>query len=283
MPEPRLVPTPLPARFPSLRWWHLFPMAGVLGLFMHALHGTELLDMRWQDWGNMPLNIWRLLLDTLPPSPKPLLPAAQAVLQTLHMALLGTCFGVLLSLPLGVLAARNMTPHAVLYAGARGLIALCRTVPDLVWAIYFVILVGLGPLAGALTLFVDTLGFAGRFFGEAMEEVDPGPDMALTALGATRLGRLFAYVLPAACPAFIHTTLFSFERAVQSSVVLGLVGAGGIGMLLEEPMTWHNYDEAATVVLCIFVTLAGVEQVSARLRRHMLGGVQHTGSKVYGR
>lgn len=105
---------------------------------------------------------------------------------------------------------------------------------------------------------------------KAVEEVDPGPDMALTALGATRLGRLFAYVLPAACPAFIHTTLFSFERAVQSSVVLGLVGAGGIGMLLEEPMTWHNYDEAATILLLVFLMVMMVEQVCAAIRRRMM-------------
>jgi phosphonate transport system permease protein len=136
----------------------------------------------------------------------------------------------------------------------------------MVWAIFFVIIVGLGPLAGALTLFMDTIGFAGRFFGEAMEEVDPAPTEALSAIGGTRIGIIFSHVIPAAFPSFVNTTLFSLERAVQSSVVLGLVGAGGIGMLLEEPMTWHNYDEAVTVVLCIFLMLVVVEQVSARIR-----------------
>jgi phosphonate transport system permease protein len=104
----------------------------------------------------------------------------------------------------------------------------------MVWAIFFVIILGLGPLAGAMTLFVDTIGFAGRFFAEAMEEIDPAPGEALAALGATRCGLLFSNVFPAAYPSFVTTTLFSLERAVQSSVVLGLVGAGGIGTMASE-------------------------------------------------
>jgi phosphonate transport system permease protein len=241
------------------------------GLLIHSFYGTELIDLSWKDIVEIPENIGRLLSDMMPPSSKPIIPAAVAMLQTFQMAMIGTIFGVVVSLPLGMFAAKNLTPHHVFYYLSRGLISVCRSVPDMVWAIFFVIIVGLGPLAGALTLFVDTIGFAGRFFGEAMEEVDPGPGEALSALGATRTGVFFSSIFPAGIPSFVNTTLFSLERAVQSSVVLGLVGAGGIGMLLEEPMTWHNYDEATTVVISIFLMLVIVEQVSARIRRGVIG------------
>jgi phosphonate transport system permease protein len=239
----------------------------------HAAVMTEFAQMTWADVQAIPANVWRLLSDLFPPSLKPavLTKVGWGMLETAQMSLVGTVLGATISLPLGVLAARGLTPHWTLYALSRGIVSFARTVPDLVWAIFFVTVVGLGPIAGMLTLLVDTVGFAGRFFGESMEEVDPHPREAITALGGTRLAGIVCTVLPAAGPSMVNTFLFSFERAVQSSVVLGLVGAGGIGMLLEEPMTWARYEEAATVVLGVFAMLVVVEQVSARLRRRFLG------------
>jgi phosphonate transport system permease protein len=130
--------------------------------------------------------------------------------------------------------------------------------------------VGLGPLAGALTLTVDTVGFAGRFFAEGMEDVDKRPEEALSALGATRFGIVFGAVVPGALPSFINTTLFSFERAVRSSVILGYVAAGGIGRLLEGPMTWMEYDKAATVILGIFALVLIGERASAYMRKRIM-------------
>lgn len=262
----------LPPRFKRPKWWHIPLWVGEIALVIHSFHGTEFTDLTLTDVIEIPQNVFRLLMDMFPPSANPLNDTALAVLQTFQMSMIGTVFGVLVSLPLGVFAAKNLAPNQSFYYLSRGVISFCRTVPDMVWAIFFVIIVGLGPLAGALTLFVDTVGFAGRFFGEAMEEIDPAPGEALSALGGTRLGIVFSNVIPAAFPSFVNTSLFSLERAVQSSVVLGLVGAGGIGMLLEEPMTWHNYDEALTVVLCIFLMLVIVEQVSSRIRKHIVGG-----------
>lgn len=264
-------PHALPPRFRKPKWWVplLCPVMGML--VVHAFYGTEFAELTLGEIVEIPENIFRLLKDMLPPSTSPLVPALASAFQTFQMAMVGTGVGVMVSLPLGVFAAKNMTPHSLLYMISRGFISLCRTVPDMVWAIFFVIILGLGPLAGAMTLFVDTIGFAGRFFGEAMEEIDPAPGEALSALGATRVGILFSNVFPAAFPSFVNTTLFSLERAVQSSVVLGLVGAGGIGVLLEEPMTWHNYDEALTVVLIIFILLVSVEQGSSLIRRRFIG------------
>jgi phosphonate transport system permease protein len=117
---------------------------------------------------------------------------------------------------------------------------------------------------------VDTIGFCGRFFAEAMEECDRGPQEALAAAGAGKAAIVFAAVIPAAMPSFVNTSLFAFEKAVRSSVVLGLVGAGGIGIELKVAMDLFRYDEAATIILCIFALVLLVEQMSARIRRRII-------------
>ena len=178
--------------------------------------------------------------------------------------------GVLLSVPLAVLATRHLSPHPAIYHVARTSIAFFRTVPDLVWALLFVVSVGLGPFAGVLAIIVDKLGFCGRFFAEAMEEADRGPQEALAALGARRSALVACAVLPAAMPSFVATSLFSLEKATRSSVVLGLVGAGGIGIELKVAMDLFSYDEAATIILAIFALVLVVERASTWLRGRML-------------
>jgi phosphonate transport system permease protein len=192
------------------------------------------------------------------------------LLETFQMAVAGTIIGVVLSLPLAVLSTWRHTPHAIVYHATRALVALFRTVPDLVWALLFVIAVGLGPFAGTLALVADTIGFCGRFFAEAMEEAEEGPQEALTALGASRLGVVASAVIPAALPSMINSSLFALERAVRSSVVLGLVGAGGIGIELKVAFDMFQYDLAGTIILAIFALVLAVERLSAWARRRII-------------
>jgi phosphonate transport system permease protein len=193
-----------------------------------------------------------------------------SLLTTFQMAVAGTVLGLLFSFPLAVLAADGLSPHPILRSLSRGLIALFRTVPDLVWALLFVIAVGLGPAAGVLAIMVDKIGFAGRFFAEAMEETDQGPREALAAIGATRAGIIFSAVVPEAMPSFIATSLFSLEKAVRGSVILGLVGAGGIGVELKVAFDLFAYDQAATIIIAIFLLVLVVEQVSNLFRRRLI-------------
>lgn len=209
----------------------------------------------------------RLVGEMFPPDLGRLDRMALALLETFQMALVGTAFGIVLSVPLAILAAERLTPHPVLYHAARSLISLFRTVPDLVWALFFVASVGLGPFAGTLALMIDTIGFCGRFFAEAMEEVDRGPAEALATLGATRTGVVCSAVMPAAAPAFVNAGLFSLEKSTRASVVLGLVGAGGIGIELKVAMDMFQYAEAATVIILIFALVIAVERASAAIRR----------------
>lgn len=194
----------------------------------------------------------------------------RALVETFQMAIIGTLVGVILSLPLAILASRGLTGLRFLEGPARALVALFRTVPDLVWALIFVIAVGLGPFAGTLALAIDTAGFCGRFFAEAMEDVDKGPADALRAQGVRRIDTIFCATIPAALPAFVTTSLFALEKATRSSVVLGLVGAGGIGLELKVAMDLFDYQRASTIILMIFVLVVAVEQAGALVRSRII-------------
>jgi phosphonate transport system permease protein len=257
----------LPPRFawPSPLRFALY--VAIAAFFIASIDGADI--SLGELVGGVP-DIGRMIGQMFPPNLNRLGPILWSLLETFQMAVVGTAFGVLFSLPLAVLAARSHTPHVIAYHVARAFISLFRTVPDLIWALFFVVAVGLGPFAGALALMVDTMGFCGRFFAEAMEEVDKGPQEALTAIGATRLGKICCAVVPAALPSFINTALFSLEKATRGSVVLGLVGAGGIGIELKVAMDLFDYDRAATMIICVFILVVAVEQASALLRRHII-------------
>jgi phosphonate transport system permease protein len=257
----------MPARFerPSLGSFAM--TIGILLFFMWSVQRTGVsLTEFIQGFPQM----GRLIGEMLPPSTARLEAVGKALLETFQMAFVGTVVGVLISLPVAVLATRHLTPHPALYHLARNLIAFARTVPDLLWALLFIVSVGLGPFAGTLAIIVDKIGFCGRFFAEAMEEADRGPQEALSAIGADKLSLVVCAVIPAALPSFINTSLFSLEKATRSSVVLGLVGAGGIGIELKVAMDLFNYDEAATIILAIFALVILVERASAWLRRRVL-------------
>jgi phosphonate transport system permease protein len=257
----------LPSRFERPGLASFAVTLGILLFFMWSVQRTGVsLGEFIQGFPQM----GRLVGEMLPPSTARLGAVGTALLETFQMAFVGTVVGVLISVPIAVLATRHLTPHPALYHLARNLIAFARTVPDLLWALLFIVSVGLGPFAGTLAIIVDKIGFCGRFFAEAMEEADRGPQEALSAIGADKLSLVMCAVIPAAMPSFINTSLFSLEKATRSSVVLGLVGAGGIGIELKVAMDLFNYDEAATIILAIFVLVILVERASAMLRRRVM-------------
>ncbi|MGH2962585.1 MAG: phosphonate ABC transporter, permease protein PhnE [Solirubrobacterales bacterium] len=206
------------------------------------------------------------IADAFPPDLERSGPIASALVETFEIALVGTIFGTMIAVPLAVLAARNTTPNPLVYAGARGLIALMRTIPDIVWGLIFVVTVGLGAPAGVLAITMDVAGFSGRFFADSIEDVDQGLIDGLAATGASETGIVVGAVVPSVTPAWTATTMFALEQATRSSVVLGIVGAGGIGVELTTSMSLLRYDEAATIILAIFVVVLGVERLSSAVR-----------------
>lgn len=211
-----------------------------------------------------------LFTQMFPPDFSRIGPISWKLLETLQMAVAGCFLGLIFALPFAILATDRLTPHPLVRTVARAVIALFRTVPDLVWAIIFIIIVGLGPAAGVLAIMVDKIGFAGRFFAEAMEETDPGPQDALRAIGASRLGIIGSAVLPACLPSFTATSLFALEKSVRGSAALGLVGAGGIGVDLKVAFDLFNYDEALAIILLLLALVVAVEQGSGWIRRKLI-------------
>ena len=210
------------------------------------------------------------LMQMFPPDFSRVEHIAWKLVETLQMAVAGAAVGLIFALPFAILATDRLSPHPVIKVAARGMIAFFRTVPDLVWAIFFIIVVGLGPAAGVLALMIDKIGFAGRFFAEAMEEADTGPQDALRAIGASRMGIIFSAVLPACLPSFTATSLFALEKSVRGSAALGLVGAGGIGVDLKVAFDLFNYDEALTIILMMLFLVVAVEQGSSWIRAKLI-------------
>lgn len=208
--------------------------------------------------------------EAVPPDTSRLDAILRALLITFQMAVVGTIVGVVLSIPIAIGAARNTTPHRLVYASTRALISLFRTIPDLIWGLIFVVAVGLGPEAGVLAIAVDVMGFCGRFFAESIEEVDTRVTDGVRSTGAGEGSILAGAVLPTCLPSFVATSMFALEAATRSSVVLGLVGAGGIGIELAVSMQLLRYDEALTIILAIFVVVLIVERVSSGLRRRLI-------------
>lgn len=253
------------ARFPRIPALHFAIYVALAALLIASV--TEVTPSPERLLNGMP-RIVRLLDRMFPPEMDPgfLMRMGWRLLETMQIAIAGTLFGVLLSLPIAWLSARGVSPLPFGGFLFKGLVSLFRTIPDLVWALIFVVTVGLGAVAGTMTIIVDTIGFCGRFFAEAMEDSDKEPQMALDAIGASKFNILMSVVLPDAMPSLINTTLFALEKAVRSSVVLGLVGAGGIGQELKSAFDLFQYQKASAIILAIFVIVLIMEWMTDRLR-----------------
>ncbi len=206
---------------------------------------------------------------SLPPDFDQFLPSLQPALETIDLAIFGTVFGVILAFPLAVLAAANVTPARWLYVAARIVISICRVVPDLVWALLFVTAVGLGPFPGALALAVHSIGMLGRLFAEVIEDMDMGPVEALTLTGASRMQVFTHAVVPGVLPSLLGISLFRFDENLRSSLVLGFVGAGGIGFQLLTAMNLFQYQTVSYLIIITFVLVVCAERFSAFLRKRV--------------
>lgn len=204
-----------------------------------------------------------------PPDTSVLQDAGQAALITLDVAIIGTIIPIVFSVPLGFLAAENTTPNRLAYSGARGIIAVCRTVPDIIWALLFVAAVGLGPFPATLGLAVHSIGILGRLYAEAIEDVNMASIEALRAIGANRIQVAVHAVLPAVLPTLTGLTLYRMDTNVRSSLVLGFVGGGGLGFGIDTSLSLFEYKRLLMYLIVMGVLIAGVEAVAVALRRRI--------------
>ena len=205
----------------------------------------------------------------IPPDLSVLGNALRGAMETIQIAVVGTAVAAVLALPMGFAAARNAAP-AWLFYWARGLLNVFRAMDTLVYALFFVAAVGLGPFPGVLAVMVYTATVLAKLYSEAIEAIEPGPVEAVRATGATTLQVLRWGVLPQLVPQFLSFTLYRFETNIRAAAVLGFVGAGGIGFYIQTYLRLLNYPAAATVLLVLIGLVMIVDFASSRLRAHLV-------------
>ncbi|SEF26130.1 phosphonate ABC transporter, permease protein PhnE [Variovorax sp. NFACC27] len=193
----------------------------------------------------------------------------QEMVVTLQIALWGTALAVATAVPLALLASANIVPWWI-YQPTRRLMDSCRAINEMVFAMLFVVAVGLGPFAGVLALWVHTTGVLAKLFSEAVEAIDPQPVEGIRSTGASALHEIVYGVLPQVMPLWISFALYRFESNVRSASVVGMVGAGGIGVVLWEIIRGFQYAQTCAVMIIIVISVSAIDLVSARIRKVLI-------------
>jgi phosphonate transport system permease protein len=245
----------------SLLGWIV--VIGVLGLSWHAA------DMRPLDLLTDSGNMGQFAKDFFPPDFSEWRTYLHEMGVTLAVAVWGTALSIVCAIPFGLMSAHNMAPAWVVQP-VRRLMDACRAINEMVFAMLFIVAVGLGPFAGVLALWVHTTGVLAKLFAEAVEAIDPRPAEGVRATGATSLDEIIYGVLPQVLPLWISYALYRFESNVRSAMVVGMVGAGGIGVVLYESIRSFNYSQTAAVMLMVIVVVTVIDLLSARLRERVI-------------
>jgi phosphonate transport system permease protein len=196
--------------------------------------------------------------------------ALSAMVETIHIATLGTLATVVIAFPLGILAARNLMPNPAIRLTAKLCLVGSRSVNSLVWALLFVAVFGPGAFAGTVAITCRSIGFVGKLLGEALEEAAPGPVEALVAVGAPRTSVFLKGYWPQVKPAFISIMLLRWDINVRESSVLGLVGAGGIGLVLDSAINVFQWRAVAAILVLILTVVLVAEVVVTFLRKRVI-------------
>lgn len=194
----------------------------------------------------------------------------EPILETLQMAIIGTTIGALFAFPFSLFAARNIVHNKWVTGIFRLILNIIRTIPDLMLAALFVAIVGIGPVAGVISLAVFTFGMISKLFFESIETIDDGPIEAITASGGSRLDIIRYAVLPQVTSHFLSYLLYAFEINVRASTVLGYIGAGGIGIYLQRSLSQFRYDQTSIIVIAIFAVVLVIDTISNKLRERLI-------------
>lgn len=211
-------------------------------------------------------NMARLTQDFFPPNFHEWRMYLDELLVTIQIAIWGTVLAVVCAVPFGILCAENIAPWWV-YQPVRRLMDAARAINEMVFAMLFVVAVGLGPFAGVLALWVHTTGILAKLFSEAVEAIDPRPVEGIRATGANALQEVIFGVIPQVLPLWISFSLYRFESNVRSATVVGMVGAGGIGVVLWEGIRGFYFSEMCAVMIMIVATVSLLDVLSQRLRK----------------
>ena len=255
-------PVPVPGR--SWRQWLGW---GVVALILAwSWNGAEMNPaMLWRDADNMRV----FLADFFPPDFRYWRLYLSEMLVTVQIAVWGTALAIVCSIPLGILCSENIAPWWICQPVRRVMDAF-RSINEMVFAMLFVVAVGLGPFAGVMALFIGTTGVLAKLFAEAVEAIDPGPVEGVRATGASALQEVIYGVIPQVLPLWISYSLYRFESNVRSATVVGMVGAGGIGVTLWEAIRGFQLAQTCAILIIIIIAVSVIDIVSQRLRKHFI-------------
>ena len=279
----RVVAAPRP-----VPWTALAVGAGIAALVLWSSYGTQV-DLGTLASAEAWRQMWTYASRLFPPdlSAAAVRDAAQGAVETFAISLLGSVLAVLIGLPLSLLGTRTLlfrgllyearplppaekTARVAVFASAKAVLNVLRTVPEIVWAMIFVFMVGLGPFPGVLALGVHTGGVLGKLFGEVLEDVDPAPLEALQATGAGRFRILVYGILPQALPQFVAYSLYRWEVNIRAAAMMGFVGAGGLGQRIHIAISLFHEQQLLTLILAIYLIVTVVDALSAYLRARLV-------------
>ena len=216
-----------------------------------------------------------ILGEMLPPDWGYLSQVWQPLFDTIKMSLLGSAIGSLLVVPFAMLASTNIIRSRLVVSAVRLLLSIIRTLPTLVTALIATYIFGLGTLAGTTAIAIFTFAYIGKILYEEIETVDMGAFEAMEAMGATKARAFVSSIVPQVLPSYLSNCLFCFEGNVRYASILGYVGAGGLGLILNEKIGWREYSSVGMILAVLFVTVFIIETISRAARRRLVQGGEH--------
>jgi phosphonate transport system permease protein len=236
------------------------------------------LDLSVERIVRAPGQIWDIVHRLVPPdlSPATVQRAMPKIMESLFIAWVGTMIAAVISLPLALLAARNVSSRAT-NGVVRQIFIAIRALPEVVIAVAIIPITGLGPWTGTLAIGLNSIGTLGKLSSEAIEAIDPGPVEAVHAVGGSRVSAMRFGILPQVLPTIVAYWLYRFEINIRASAVLGIVGAGGIGLEMVEQIRFRNFSRVGTVLLLTIIVVLTIDMISAKLRRRIISGRREPG------
>jgi len=247
----------------------LIRYAWYIGIAFVAIWSVQQLDIPWIYFLDAHIQAGDLLFRMFPPDWEFALEVFDPLIETIHIATLGTAITFVIAFPLAFLSARNTTLNTTTWLIGRFILVTSRSVNTIVWGLLFVAIFGPGPIAGICAIAARSIGFMGKLIAEAIEEIDEGPVEAIEATGASRLQVLWIGVLPQVLPVIWGTTVYRWDINIRESTVLGFVGAGGIGIILYSSINQFAWREAGIILILIMIVVIISEFISATLRKQI--------------
>ena len=189
-----------------------------------------------------------------------------SMIETIEIAILGTFIAIVLSIPLALLSAKNISPNIVVYLIAKIITVFFRAIPEFIIAMILVIAIGFGAMPGVLALGIHTMGFLAKFYAEDIEHINKGPVEALKSFGASKRQIISFAVIPQIIPSFVANNLYILDRNIRMATMLGIVGAGGIGYELQSSFRMFEYPRVSAIIIIIFVTIFLIDGLSSYIR-----------------